>query len=259
MRDLVPEAMIEVGGQKVADGIIRRLENIKVSYDLENSDMFAITLNDSDFKIQNSKIFELGKEVVVKLGYSQKYTKMIEGEIVRLDFSYDSGEPMSVTVIGFDKMFRLNRTKQTRSFLKKTDSQIAKQIANEMGLKADIDNTTQKFDYVFQNNQSNLNFLKQRAKRIDYEVEVEDNTLIFKKNRVNKRKKSVRLVWDRNLISFHPKIDATKIVEEIEVKGWDAKTKKVIKVKVKAGEEDRAIDGIQGSKEIKGKFKSSWN
>ena len=67
-----------------------------------------------------------------------------------------------------------------------TDSQIAKQIASEMGLQADVDSTSQKFDYVFQNNQSNLNFLKQRAKRIDYEVEVAENKLIFKKKSMNK-------------------------------------------------------------------------
>jgi len=126
-----------------------------------------------------------------------------------------------------------------------------------MGLQADMESTSQKFDYVFQNNQSNLNFLKQRAKRIDYEVEVEGKKLIFKKARHEGRKGSVDLVWDRTLIEFHPKIDATKIVDEIVVTGWNPKTKKLIKGKAKAGDEKKPIGGDGGSSALKGKFSSS--
>jgi len=207
--------------------------------------------------LQNSRKFEAGKEITVKLGYNQKFEKMIEGEIVRLDFAYETHSPITMTLIGFDRMFRLNRTKHSRSFIKMTDSQIAQKIASEMGLQADVESTSEKFDYLFQNNQSNLNFLKQRAKRIDYEVEVEGKKLIFKKARHEGRKKSVDLVWDRTLIEFHPKIDATKIVDEIVVTGWNPKTKKLIKGKAKAGDEKKPIGGDGGSSALKGKFSSS--
>jgi len=170
---LVPEIEVLIDGQKLTEATMGRILTARVSYSLDKSDMFKITFVDSDLALQNSKKFEAGKEITVKLGYNQKFEKMIEGEIVRMDFSYETHSPISMTIVGFDKMFRLNRTKHSRSFLKMTDSQIAKQIASEMGLQANVESTSQKFDYVFQNNQSNLSFLKQRAKRIDYEVEVE--------------------------------------------------------------------------------------
>lgn len=254
---LVPEIEVLIDGQKLTEATMGRIMTARVSYSLDKSDMFKITFNDADFTLQNSKKFEAGKEITVKLGYSQKFEKMIEGEIVRLDFSYETHAPISMTIVGFDKMFRLNRTKNSRSFIKMTDSQIAKQIASEMGLQSDVESTSQKFDYVFQNNQSNLNFLKQRAKRIDYEVEVEESKLVFKKARHEGRDKSVDLVWDRTLIEFHPKIDATKIVDEIVVTGWNPKTKKLIKGKASAGDEKKSIKGDSGSSALKGKFKSS--
>jgi len=254
---LVPEIEVLIDGQKLPEATMGRILTARVSYSLDRSDMFKVTFNDNDFSLQNSKKFEAGKEITVKLGYNQKFEKMIEGEIVRLDFSYETGSPITMTLIGFDRMFRLNRTKHSRSFIKMTDSQIAQKIASEMGLQADVESTSEKFDYLFQNNQSNLNFLKQRAKRLDYEVEVEGKKLIFKKARHERRKKSVDLVWDRTLIEFHPKIDATKIVDEIEVTGWSPKTKKLIKGVAKAGDEKKPIGGDSGSSALKGKFKSS--
>jgi len=254
---LVPDIEILVDNQKLSKGLIDKIISAKVSYCLEKSDMFQITFNDSDFEIQNKKIFQEGKSVIVKLGYNRKFSKMIDGEIVQLKYSYETLSPISITIIGFDRMFRLNRTKNSRSFLKMKDSEIASKIAAEMGLKAKVDSTSQRFEYIFQNNQSNLNFLKQRAKRIDYEVEVEDNTLIFQKARHESRKGSVNLVWDRNLISFNPTIDATKIIDEIVVTGWDPKTKKVIKGVAKAGDEKKSIKGDLGSKNLKGKFKNT--
>jgi phage protein D len=253
---LVPEVNILVDGEKLDKGLIGKLITGKVSYSLEKSDMFQVTFNDTEFEIQNKNIFDLGKTIRIELGYNSKFTKMLEGEIVQIKPSYSSGSPTTLTIIGFDKMFRLSRTKHSRSFKNVKDSEIARKIAQELGLDYDIDSTSQTFDYIFQNNQSNLNFLKQRARRIDYEVEVEENKLIFKKARHEERKESVELKWDKNLMEFNPTIDATKIVSEVEVTGWSRKEKKLIKGIAKAGDEKKSIKGKSGAQKSKSKFKN---
>ncbi len=253
---LVPDIRISIDGTKLKEGLLDKFLTGKVSYSLEKSDIFSITFNDSEMKIQNQKVFDLGKTVLIELGYESKFTKMLEGEIVQMKHSYTSGSPISLTIIGFDKMFRLSRTKHSRSFKNIKDSEIAREIANELGLGSDIDSTGQQFEYIFQNNQSNLNFLKERARRIDYEVEVEGDTLIFKKARHEERKESVDLIWDRNLMEFSPTIDATKIVSEVEVTGWNPKEKKLIKGIAKAGDEKKSIRGNSGAKSAEGKFKN---
>jgi phage protein D len=254
---LVPEIEIKVDGQKLSKEYIGRLLSARVSYSLDKSDMFQLVFNDSDFAVQEKKIFDAGKEVIVSLGYSQKFTKMIEGEVVKMDYDFETLVPTKLTITGFDKMFRLNRTKHSRSFLKMKDSDIAQKIASEMGLKPDIKATSQKHEYIFQNNQSNLKFLKERAKRIDYEVEVEEGNLVFKPARHEKRENTVKLMWDRTLMEFHTKIDATKVVDEVEVTGWDPKTKKMIKGTSKAGGEKKSISGQSGAADVKGKFSNS--
>ena len=257
MKDkLVPDIRVSVEGSKLNNGVIDKILSGKVSYSLEKSDVFSITFSDSDMKIQNQKIFDLGKTVLIELGYESKYIKMLEGEIVQIKHDYSTNSPSTLTIIGFDKMFRLNKTKHSRSFKNIKDSEIARKIAGELGLDYDIDSTSQQFDYVFQNNQSDLNFLRERARRIDYEVEVEENKLIFKKARHEKREKSVDLIWDRNLIEFSSTIDATKIVSEVEVTGWNPKEKKLIKGIAKAGDEKKSISGQSGAKYAKGKFKN---
>jgi len=253
---LVPEIQISIDGSKLEEELIDKILTSKVSYSLEKSDMFVISFNDADLKIQNKKIFDLGQTVLIELGYNNKFSKMIEGEIVQMKYAYSSSAPITLTIVGFDKMFRLSRTKHSRSFKKIKDSEIAREIAQELGLDSEVDSTSQKFEYVFQNNQSNLDFLKERARRIDYEVEVEDNKLVFKKARHESREQSVDLVWEENLMEFHPTIDATKIVSEVEVRGWNPAEKKLIKGNAKAGDEKKSIKGDTGSSSLKRKFKN---
>jgi len=253
---LVPEIKISVDGSPIEQELIEKIISSKVSYSLEKSDMFTISFNDGEMTIQNDKIFDLGQTVLIELGYNDEFIRMIEGEIVQMKYDYASGSPTMLTLVGFDKMFRLNRTKHSRSFLEIKDSEIAREIAMELGLDTDIDSTSQKFEYLFQNNQSNLAFLKERARRIDYEVEVEENTLIFKKARHENREQSVDLVWDENLMEFHPTIDATKVVSEVEVTGWSPAEKRLIKGVARAGDEKKSISGESGASSLKSKFKN---
>ena len=254
MQKLVPDIEILIGGQKQK---IDKIVFARVSYALEKSDMFKIVFNDNDMKLQENASFKEGSEVIVKLGYSRKFTKMIKGEIVKIDYDFNTGEQTTISLIGFDKSFRLSRTKFSRSFLKMKDSDIARKIAGEMGLKADITSTKQVHEYIFQNNQSNLNFLKLRGKRLDFEVEIEEDTLIFKEARHTKKDETVVLKWDKNLMEFHPKIDITKVVDEVIITGWDPKTKKLVKGKAKAGDESNSFGSNGGAKTVVSKYGSS--
>jgi phage protein D len=257
MENLTPDLRIKIDGARLEDSIIDKLIEARVNFSVDKSDMFKLTFSDKDFSIQNSNTIDAGKEIIVELGYNRKFEKVVEGEIVRVEFDFESQYPTTVTIIGFDKMYRLNRTKKSRSFNKIKVSDIAHQIAKEMGLSTDIEATTKVHEYLFQNNQSNLDFLKQQAKRLNYEVEVEDNKLVFKKARHKDADGSVTLKWDKNLTQFNPIIDYTKVVEEVEVTGWDAKNKKLIKATAKAGDEKSGITGNKGTQKIKPAFASS--
>ena len=60
------------------------------------------------------------------------------------------------------------------------DSDIASQIASEANLEVDAVDSKVTHDYVIQANQTDLEFLRERAGRIQYEVFVSDKTLHFR-------------------------------------------------------------------------------
>ena len=74
-----------------------------------------------------------------------------------------------LVVQGYDVSHRLFRQPQTRAHLNKKDSDLANEIAQEAGLGTEIENTQIVYEHIFQHNQTNLEFLSQRAWRIGYE------------------------------------------------------------------------------------------
>ena len=69
---------------------------------------------------------------------------------------------MQLTIRAFDRLHRLSRGRRARSFLNVKDEDLVQKIAAEVGLEAKSDSTREVIDYVFQDNESNLEFLQRR-------------------------------------------------------------------------------------------------
>jgi hypothetical protein len=109
-----------------------------------------------------------------------------------------------------------------------TDADIAKQVGSEVGLQVDVDSTSIVRDWVFQNNQTNWEFLKQLADRNGFRLYLKGKeTLSFKKVADN-GDGQISLVWGEDLRSFRPRVAASPQVNEVVVRGWDPKTKQAI-------------------------------
>jgi phage protein D len=86
----------------------------------------------------------------------------------------------SVIVRGYDRRHRMQRARKTRTFVTQKDSDIASAVAREARLSVEAVDSTVIHDYVIQANQTDLEFLQERARRIQYEVFVTDKTLHFR-------------------------------------------------------------------------------
>jgi len=62
-----------------------------------------------------------------------------------------------------------------------SDSDIAQKIAGECGLSPDVESTKEVHELVIQDNQTNMEFLRDRAQRIGYFVYVKDGMLHFRR------------------------------------------------------------------------------
>ena len=94
---------------------------------------------------------------------------------------------------------------------------------------------------MLQHNQTDLEFLTGRARRIGYEVALEDRTLLFRpKNRL--RVATVVLRRDQGLLSFSPRLTTMGQTSGAVVQGWDP-TRPTAQLRAVTGTDDPKADG----------------
>jgi phage protein D len=200
--------------------------------------MFALEMV-SSFELDDvnewidDELFTVGNVVEIKLGYGNDLEALIIGEITGLEPEFISSRLPTLTVRGYDRRHRLQRGRKTRTFVKQKDSDIASKIAVDAGLRAQTVDSEVTHDYVIQANQTDLEFLQERARRIEYEVVVYDKELIFRPVQ-NSESEVLTLTMDDHLLEFYPRLSAARQISEVSVRGWDPKERKAIVGKAQA-------------------------
>ena len=225
--------------QKPLPGEMRPfVASIVVDDSLDVPGMFAIEMV-SSFELDDvnqwidEELFTVGNVVEIKLGYGNDLESLIIGEITGLEPEFISSRLPTLTVRGYDIRHRLQRGRQSRTFVQQTDSEIAKTIADAASISAKVDRSDVTHDYVIQANQTDLEFLQERARRISYEVVVNQKDLIFRPVQ-NSKSEVLTLTMDDHLLEFYPRLSAARQVSEVSVRGWDPKQAKVIVGKAQA-------------------------
>ncbi len=251
---LIVNVQIKIDNKKIDSGNLRKLK-ISTSIDAVNMAR-VIFYDDPNDSFQDNKSFDMGKDITISIGFEKEAIEVFIGEIVRIDYLFERADS-SVEIICYDKLFKLSRMRYARPFLNMKDSQIAKQMASEAGLEADIEITKKVHEYIFQNNESNLDFLRRRAERLGYELDIEDGKMIFKSARYKDKKPTIALYWRGDLIEFKIKLDSSEVVEEVIVTSWDSLKKETVEEINKAGDEDKVVSAKKlGTKEVKKKLKN---
>lgn len=233
-QDTISVFAIKVGGSPVSAEFMRDTMEVVVDTNLHLPDMFTIKLHDDALTWMDGTLLTVGQKVEISAetsgqgGRQGNRATLIQGEITALEPDFSMTGQAVLVVRGYVKGQRLYRGKKARTFLKMSDSEIASKIAQEVGLTANVDSTSVRYDYVLQNNQTNMEFLRARAERIGYQVYVKDETLYFKKASNNHQGQGPDLEWKKNLKSFRPRVVAMHQADQFIVRGWDAKAKKPI-------------------------------
>ena len=200
---------------------------VTVLEDLEAPAMFTIELNSWDLVnneanwVDSNEWFGLGNEIAIEMGYKSQTDKFIMlGEITGLEPEFTQ-DGVTLTVRGHNYGHRLLRGRQTKTYAKKTDSDIAKEIAKDYGLttieasKNTIITTNTQNPYVVRYNQTALEFLQDRARRIGYEVFVINKALYFRPS--NHSEKEILTLDIEDLSQFSPRLSSLSQVSQVEV------------------------------------------
>lgn len=208
---------------------------------------FCVTMNNwhsdiQDFKYSDGPRIKEGAKLEVTLGYDTRVISLIKGEVTALEPEFSQDEAPTLKVHGYDLLHRFRRGRKTKSYTQLKDSDIASQIASGLGLTAEVEDTEVTHEYLLQDNLTDIDFLLERARRIRYELVIEDGALKFRKA-ANDRGSVVTLEFGFTLRSFYPRLSTASQVSEVLVQGWNPKTKQAITGRAGGGDEVSKMGG----------------
>jgi phage protein D len=245
---LVPEIDVLINGSPVSAAVLRYVEEVMVDDSVELPSMFAFAVTSSDAQeqaspwVDNEDLFSVGNVVEIKMSGGGKLASLIIGEITALEPEFVTSRIPLLKVRGYDRRHRLQRGRKTRTFLQKTDSDIATQVGGEAGLSVKATDSGTSLDYVLQANQTDWEFLCERARLIRYEVAVDDKTLLFRPAG-NDQSEVLTLDMKNDLLEFCPRLSSSGQPTEVKVQSWSIKDKKAVLGDSKAGDEVSTMGG----------------
>lgn len=246
---VVPEHKVLLDGRELPIDVVVDVLDVTVSNYALGASSFCVNMNNwhsdrQEFKYSDGPLIKEGVKLEVTLGYDTTIVSLIKGEVTALEPEFNQDEASTLKVQGYDLLHRFRRGRRTKSYIQLKDSEIASQIASNLGLTAEVDDTEVTHEYLLQDNLTDIDFLLERARRIRYELVIEDGTLHFRKV-ANDKSRVVSLEYGLTLRSFYPRLSTASQVSEVLVQGWDVKTKKAITGRARSGDEVSKMGGQQ--------------
>jgi phage protein D len=252
---LVPDFDVMINGTAMTADALAHVVSVSVDDQVALPSMFTLEMGGSDIQdeeipwIDDEDLFAIGNVIEIKMGYADKLATLFKGELTAIepDFAFD--RLPSLTVRGYDRRHRLQLGRKTKTFVQQKDSDIASQVASGAGLTADATDSTVVHDYVVQANQTDMDFLQERARRIQYEVAIDDKTLFFRPVK-NDESEALTLSMEDDLLEFYPRLTASSQISEVKVMGWSPKEKKVLMGQAQVGDESSTMGGQKSGAQL---------
>jgi Bacteriophage probable baseplate hub protein len=176
--------------------------------------------NTIDYLYFDRRTLDFGKDF--KVEHSDK--TLFSGRILGLEANYPQGEAPEISVLAEDRFQDLRMTRRTRSFADVTDSDVFNQIANDHGLSPSVNVTGPTYKLLAQVNQSDLAFMRERARAIDAEVWMDGSTL-YAKSRTDRNAGTSQIAKGNQLREFKVLADLARQRTSVTVNGWDISSK----------------------------------
>lgn len=225
---LIDHIKILLNGSAVSVNFMNNLEAIEIEQSPSVPSMCKVRFYDEEAVIVDDSTVDIGKEIEVqfKARSQSSYTSAFKGEIVAIQPEYTEGLHITVTIIAFDKLHRLNRGRKTRTFVQMTDSAIISRIVQDAGLTAEVTATTYQHEHLTQDNVNDLAYIQMLARRNGHEVRFTNGKVAVKAPASGSSVATLKVGAD--LQYFRPHLSTANQVTEALVKGWDVQQKSVV-------------------------------
>ena len=192
----------------------------------------------ADFLYFDRRLLDFGKTFEIKRGDST----LFNGKIMGIEAHYPSGQTPQISILAEDRFQDLRMTRRTRTFVDVSDGDVFNQIANDHGLSPSVDVNGPTYKVLAQVNQSDLAFMRERARTIDAELWMDGNTLNTK-TRSNRNGGSLQLTRGSNLREFKVLADLATQRTSVAVNGWDVSSKSGLQFEATASAISSELNG----------------
>jgi len=170
---------------------------------------------------------DLGSDLRVAIGTPDAQRYVFEGVVSALELMLDDGDTPIAGVLAEDVLMQLRMTRRLRTWTQVSDADLASSIASEHGLQANVEAPGPRYDVVQQLNQSDLAFLRERARLVRAEIWATGRTLHFR-TRTARQATALTLVKGAELLSACFTADLSRQRSEVHVTGYDADQKQIV-------------------------------
>ena len=253
----VPVYEVKIAGRGLPDDILRDVMRVSYRDSVQEIDSFDLTINNWDAQERKLKyeppsrggyqgIFDPKQKVELHMGYLGNTRLMLTGEITTLEPDFPSSGGPTLSVRGLNVLHSFRTEQHTYAWEQKRDSDIARWLgsqprrANRPGLGIEVRPNPvpgeQEEPYVLMDNQYDIVFLLERARRHRYEVVLREEQqhgrtvqyLYFGPSSDAAEAPVYRLEWRKSIVSFKPTLTTARQVSKVVVRGWDRHANRVI-------------------------------
>lgn len=202
---------------------------------------------DLGFLYFDRQIFDFGRTIEIELGDGDATAPAFAGKITGIEGRFIEQRPPEILILAEDKLQDLRMTRRTRTFEDVSLDDVVETIASEHNLQSQIDIDSPQYKTLSQLNQSDLAFLRQRARLIDAEIWVEFDKL-YVQSRSRKKVATLDLTYKQRLHEFSVLADLAHQRTHLTVGGWDIPAKDKLEVEVdQAAIQSELQGGLSGS------------
>lgn len=224
---------LSVGGQK-QDALSQNVTELLVEETTEGMMRCETTIvnwgptgGGVGFLYFDRNLLDFGKALKVEGGAGGAAGTIFEGRVMSIEGRYGRERPPEILIFAEDKLQDLRMTRRTRTFENITDSDLFQKLASEHGMQAQVDVTGPQYKVLAQVNQSDLAFLRERARAVDAELWI-DGTTLHVQARSRRKTQDVTLSYGQKLYEFSVTADLAMQVSSLTVSGWDVSGKQTL-------------------------------
>lgn len=225
-----PTPRVSVGGP-LPEPLAAKVHRIVVEAQRNLPAMCEVEFWDEDGSVADNPLLRPGQPLAVEAApatedpTARSLGPVFAGEVVALEAAF-TPQGTRTTLRGYDRSHRLHRTRRTQTFVMMQDSAVVTKVAAAAGITARVDPTPGLNPYLCQRNQTDWEFLAERAREIGFELSFSKGQLVFRRGGPDPLAGPPQILeLGRDLQWFRPRITSAEQPSTTKVRAFNPRLK----------------------------------